>query len=467
MSSNNLPSFNTNELIRPRSVYISTDDVLDFSDASSFKINLQEQITAEEGFDLVWGLRSVGANMTAYNISSRLGNNTFIIRGTYIESAYVYNPALDAFEANLTGGTIVNRDITVVIPDGLYNSLDALFDMLSNSNEINYFIDSGYLVDVREETNDFLNRVPINLLWKKTSGGFTIEPQSNTISILNHYLSHDGSHLNANQVCDRLTKISLLPDPAHPKFWYQMFKNTEATLPDIPPSSLSQFQYIGLNPPNGISFTLQPTEPPPHAPPVFVEQWIPFSIVSYYVAEIGNESFYNNFGGRYPNTTLQFFNLPYRSYFTPIFHPLFVDFCSSLSSKSVTKEGHKKGILIRQFITGGDNGVTSLYNYFNTPVWNIVETPAVSTISIDLSAEKDLWDFYNMNFVIELIFFEIERGSVQHQDSISYSIPPTDVIQESLRHRFQSRYAPQPTGEHHGVYLMGDDTSRLKKRARN
>lgn len=466
MSNNNSPSFGTTELIRPRSVYISTDDVLDFSDASSFKINLQEQITAEEGFDLVWGLRSVGANMTAYNISSRLGNNSFIIRTSYIQPNYIYLE-LFGYDNNPDAGQTITRDITVVIPDGLYNSLDELFDMLSNSNEINYFLDSGYLVNERDDENDFLNRVPMNLLWKKTSGGFSISPQSNTISVANHYVSLDGDNLTANDVNLRLSRIMLLPDPTHPKFWHQMFQNKDGNLPNVPPSSFSQFQYIGINPPNGISFTIQPTEPPPHTNPVTIEEWIPFSTVSYFVAEVGNENHYNNFIGNYPNTTLQYFNLPYRCYFTPVFHPLFVDFCSSLSSKSVTKEGHKKGILIRQFITGGENGVTSLYNYFNTPVWNIVETPVVSTISIDLSAEKDLWDFYNMNFVIELIFFEIERGTVRQQDSISYSIPPTDVIQESLRHRFQSRYAPQPTGEHHGVYLMGDDTSKLKKRGRN
>lgn len=467
MSNNNSASFNSNEIIRPRSVYVSTDDVLDFSDASSFKINLQEQIVAEEGFDLVWGLRSIGANMTAYNISARLANNTFIIRCTYIRAGY--EPAampIGSFDASATAGQQFNVDVRVVIPDGLYNSLDNLFDVLSNSNDVNYFIDSGYMVDFFDDPNNYLNRVPLKLIWKKTFGGFSISPEPNTISVINHYEDIAGNPLTANDVFDRLFKVLLLPDPDHPKFWYQMFYNKDGNLPNVPPSSLSQFQYTGLNPPNGISFTIQETFPPAHAPPNFIEQWVPLSIMSYYVAELGNESSYNNSNATYPNPGLPFFSLPYRAYFTPIFHPLFIDFSSSLSSKSVTKEGHKKGILIRQFITGGDNGVTSLYNYFNTPVWNVVDSPVVSTLSVDLSAESNLWDFYNMSFVIELIFFEVERSTVKTQESISYAIPPTDVIQESLRHRFQSRYAPQPTGEHHGVYLMGDDSSRLKKRSR-
>jgi hypothetical protein len=455
-----------NELIRPRSVYISTDDVEDFSDSSSFKVNLQQQITAEDGYDLVWGLRSIGINATANNICTRLKNNSILCRLTYTPAEFIPGGAPDTWIVNPSVDNIVVERV-IYFPDGLYNSLDDLFDMLSNTNEQNYIFPSGYYIDRNESQQSFRNIVPINLLWKRSSGGgFTIAPQDNSTSIKNDYEDVVSNiHYRADQVSQHLIQIVIAPNQLggtteNNKLWFKLFYNTESTEKNVPPSVAPPNYRTGINPPNGIAFNMIKS-----IPTTATDSWTPFSEIVYSVVEIGNEGIYNDYIGNYPNPELTYYSLPYRSYFTPILHPLYIDFTSSLSSLSMTKEGFKKGILLRQFINGGDNGVTSFYQHFDSPVWNIVESPVLSSIDIDLSSQSDLWDFYNMSFVIEFMFFEVEKEQLKSVDQVAYLIPPTDNVQEAIRHRFQSKFPFQQSGEHSGVYLL-DDSTKLKKRRR-
>ena len=259
---------------------------------------------------------------------------------------------------------------------------------------------------------------------------------------------------------NHLIQITLKPNPAAPKLWNQLFRNTESSHENIPPSAPQYRDFYGVNPPLGISFTIQQIVPLNPS-----DTWVPFDVINYSVIELGNEVYNNSGNGLYPSPQMSYYSIPYKSYYTPILHPLFVDFTSSLSSKSITKDGYQKGILLRQFVVGGDNGVSSFYQFFDSPVWNVVETPIVSSIDIDLSSEQNRWDFYNMSFVIEFMFFEVEKVQLHTIDQVAYVIPPSDNVQDSLQHRFQSRFPFQQTGEHRGVYIL-ENSGGLKKRSR-
>jgi hypothetical protein len=124
MNNNQVSVSELDKMVRPKSIYV-TSDLLPFdADASTATYGLQEPIMAQDGFDLVFGVRSFGFNASATNISYRQRNNTLLFEITYFPPIYVYTG--DGFNLNPSRNTIESKTFKIIYPDGLY-TIEELF----------------------------------------------------------------------------------------------------------------------------------------------------------------------------------------------------------------------------------------------------------------------------------------------------------------------------------------------------
>ena len=425
MNNNQVSMSELDKMVRPKSVYV-TSDLLPFdADASTATYALQEPIMAQDGFDLVFGVRSFGYNASATNISYRQRNNTLLFEIAYYPPEYTYIGGF--FSLNPMKDTLETKIFKVVYPDGLYTA-EELFFMLSNKE--NYAMPSGYLYDVRKTDdviNDnaswFPNDIFISPNFVRRDGGFSVEPILSNGYIINEYpywdVPENTQWVSAYKANVRLIRFSILPDSSSPELYNLLFTNKFSDSKDHAPE-VPQFEtnIQGANPPKAIHFditislfdyesSLSTKESSSIASP---SDSLQFS--ARYEPDTDILSRLNS---KYPSLGFMILNRPARFYHLPDINPLYVDVISDLPSTNVTIQGGQRGVLLRHFNLGGNNGGTSFYQSYDNPVFfrSSSSKENIDAIRLNFQSEGNKWHFFNLSFYLELLVFEYPKTPIQ------------------------------------------------------
>lgn len=507
-------------MIRPRRIYLSSDIVSDFFSSSEASYILQENIRAEEGFNLAFGVASLGFNSTVFNISESLGNNKIDIKLYYHSAAlivdpdsedpdldgnyhYVYNPEVwsplagnsDVFVFNDNEKFII---FTITLPDGFYPTLQSIFDYLNNTS--NYSLNSQIYYNIHKKIDNYDNYVeytdyiPIRLFFEETTVGYTIscelgsEKSENNIKnfyqdsekISGYTVGYDAYHLN-----NRPFKLEILPhqissNQYNPILYNLLFTNDTSTKNKSAqaPSFISD---TGLdNPPLSIIFDIRKItfnsnlsidNPSSSIKIAFKEDEfiIPDNYLIFKAYSKNQEELLKDIH-KISTTTVPsiYFRFPFTSYFKPRINPFFIDVNSDLQTNNMTDFGSNRNILIRQFIPGNGLGVTDFFKSWDQPVWHTTLSQNINAIRINFESESNKWNFYNLTFLLELIFFEYpESNEMSSYATEQFVLPTEDPLTSQLNMYLGPSNNPLQINSHEkreGNFLINDRTKKLKRK---
>jgi len=444
-----------NGMIRPRILYVTTEKVVDAFDSSSCRINLPDSIYPEDGFTLVAGLRSFGFEASAWNISEEQRNNRIRLNLTYTPAEILQS----GYPNPQTAPILVEKDI--IIPDGLYQSLEELFEVLSGSTGTFYTLLTGYYKDpwVSLENQTDLNKmILLPIKWKVESYGFSIGLETTSEQVSSKYKALNDQEYGATQIFPRLVKIIISPTPSSPQLFNLLFtNNVQESSPSIPVSD--RHKLGSQNPPGAIQFTLSN-----FSPDIFQKSFYrPYGTYTYDLEEFGN-SYLDTANGLYQMSSLPFSNMPWKSFSTPRLSPLYLDIsCQGLPTMNLTGDGLAGNILHRQFLPGSNLGLEGIYQEFNQPIWYRLENrDQITQLIFDFKTESNKWRFYNMNFYLEIVFFEVEEEKA-YMDTFNPPSNPdqlTDFVQQYSRNAGNPHGFADPTGRSGTVYFSQDRKRR-------
>lgn len=465
---------------RKRSIFISSTTIPWFSSSTTVNNYLGATVSAEEGFDLAYGIRSIGFNSTAMNISERLKNNRLIFRCTYDNSTvmYIHDPTLDttlSARYNLRPITNDERDALpnyidneIVIPDGHYTFSQLLAVLTTSRANALITIPSGYYLEYQDSHKLMDNIREIPFRWTESPGGFQItigDPDSVNTVIVYKDINDLDAYAEFGEVYPILSSVTILPSPRADKLFNLLFTNYNSSDPNTPISQPPHQNRRGLNPPNGIQFflstlssVLYPTTP--------ILQRIgdtaqPF-VFTGYITEIGNENLYDAPNDVFPN---EYVSNYYVAYYKPNLDPNYLDIDISLPNPSIDERGHSNK-LTRLFTLGANNGNTSLFQYWDSPKMNVMDgIPSFTNIRLDFSSEDDKWDFFNLEFSIELVVCEYMIESAQDESpKVDLNIPASDPITDAAMAAGGTVLTPFPSS--HFSYRTGTLHPHFHKRFR-
>lgn len=438
---------------RPRSVFLSSKNIEYFMSSERVNVYLGETITAEEGFDLAYGVRSLGYNSTALNISEKQKNNRLdidiIVDKRYVTRGFRF-PRVDGMpnSYNLTPEEIESiptlRTHTIIVPDGHY-TFSTLLEYLSSVQ-----IPSGYIIVPNDD--DHLkesNRSDIKFTWTETVGGFEIVMENAPEAY--NYFTDEGGNLpevyNIRNFVPFIFGVAISPNEAYPELYTTLFTNLNTEVENTPISTPPYISARGLNPPQGIYFMVEPNptfsyfhnqDEMDEAPLI---QRSPF-IFAEHIMEIGNESIYNTIQNIFPNQRCN--ECKYIAYYKPRLDPVYLDISISLPNPSIDERGHKN-ILCRLFTLGSDSGNTSLFQYWDTPKMTVLDgMTSFNNIHLEFESENDKWNFFNLEFSIELFVCEYEEVRIGPQQ-YDVDMPPSDQLTDASMTSGMTPTSPFPT----------------------
>lgn len=476
-----------NTMVRPRSVYLTSESLSEDADATSAIYQLSEPVIAKDGFDLVYGVRGFGFNASATNISQKQRNNRLRIDLVFAPPKYIPVANVNGFTFALNYDlTEVTKSYEIFFPAGLY-SIDEFFGVLSNS--ANYFISSGYKYDVTK-TDDMVmngltlqpNEIPFTLHFQRSDGGFTVTPNYQGV-ILNYYQSIDsagtlGNYYLAYEVNTSLTDVTITAVEDAPELYNLLFTNINSTSANHP-ALVPEFELnvSGRNPPSEIKFsivndlsgvteTVGGTSIQPSYEQISLMDTIQFDTFTYpdlYLLDDLNK--------RYPSLGFLRPNRGYRSYFIPNITPLYVEVQTDLETTNISSYGSRGGILVRQFLLGGANGGTSFFQQYDNPVWMKMSSSReyLDSMKVIFESEGKRWDFFNMNFFLELQFFEIAKQDInpeemQGPNSDGLRLPPNDEITMAMGNTAHNPFPFRRLSQDSGIaYYKNPKGSELKR----
>jgi hypothetical protein len=465
-----MSNFNlANSMIRPRVLYISTSDAIDAFNPSSCRINLSDAVIPEDGFSLVAGLRSFGFNAQAWNISEEQKNNRLDLICTYKRPEFVYDSNTQTWIDNpeWENPTPVNPSptnnyqeiIEIILPEGLYQTLEELLLALSQSDGGVYLLPSGFLIDRTLDNSDIKNIIPMKLNWRETSYGFLIEILPNDIEIdsiqptsVQDYTAYDTNSF--------LRSIEIVPNTNYPLLYQMLFTNNiQNVSPSVP--MYEKNKSGSFNPPKSIFFRIDD----PLDVSVSSSEYTPWSQIYYNISEKGNEKYLDSINGVYQLPHLPYSSLPWKSFSTPKINPDYIDIaCTGLPTSNLTASGYSSNLLHRQFLQGANQGLEAMFVQFDTPIWYRLENrDQISALTFQFSTEENRWSFFNMSFNLEIVFFEVPDETSNGVENL----PPvgadefTEIIQKYTNHA-QNPYPYLPPVGRDGVVQF----SASKKRNR-
>jgi hypothetical protein len=204
----------------PITLYISSDDIDFFQSSSRITMPLSQTLFPDEGYVLQYGLRSIGFNAAAFNITEQQKNNRLLFAMTYDTSEVLAHPGPIVHpDPTITGSTKHKRHhhhhkththtdgnfrrirlqdpekwkspdseiwkrinspyhemevdgdrvtvyIDFVIPDGYY-TIEKLFQYLNGRNHNDSIIPTCYFKDYIEDIQAEENLIPLHMDWKK------------------------------------------------------------------------------------------------------------------------------------------------------------------------------------------------------------------------------------------------------------------------------------------------------------
>lgn len=491
-SSNNVAS----EMIRPISLFLSTEDAEEYSDASRVAVTLRDPIKAQDGFRLVYGLRSFGYNTNVMNISQQQRNNVLRIVVSYQTASLTYINGVTQPSVNTP--RIVNITHDIILSDANYSTLDSLFSAINALIEEKIF--SGWYVDYALPPDIPSNKTTFKLEFDVIDNRYIAILLKNVdITVKAGYIIADSSqspgelfNYAAWQFADKILTVTIVPHPDKPELYNQLFTNISSTTEDRPISLPSYDTRQGINPPDYIQFIINPTTyfsyntnlpDDPNFTTVRTNVW---STVKYYLKEGGNEHILDTGNGIHPQITFRLgeglgegilnntnpfihSNVDYIGYHLPFIHPFYMDISTSLENSNVTSTGEHKNLLHRQFVVGAKDGTNSYFQTWENPIYHILDSRYISSIEIKFESQSNRWNFFNMEYALELIIFEIEEETSQ-PDFIEppFVLPEDDTLTAEVRGYTQSKTNPYPilgSGQQRKVVVY-NDISRRRVRAK-
>lgn len=475
------------KIIRPKRLYLTSEDVQDFDDASSCRFTLREPIMADEGFRLVYGLSSFGYAATANTISTRQQNNKLHLILTYLEPEYVYH--VPNFIANPDYGVERNVHMELVVPDGFYPTLSVLFEVL-NDQYVNY-IPSGIRYDVQASDNRIdqsavaPNETALKLEWSATVYGYSVNVSlangTNASHIKNKYI-HGAGFLQAYQVNRVVKSLQIVPyDEYTTNLYYLLFHNENASK-NKPANIPSNLVFEGPNPPPSVylalnaplSYVQNLATPPSFIDPndQFTFHWsfggandpLSFTEAVFPFLEVGEPWF--------SCQTLNYSNLPLQIWYSPRLFPLYVEVDTSLETQNLTVDGFASNLFFRHFPLGADQGAKSFFQAWDQPIMHHMRSSRhqIDSIKIDFLSEGNKWDFFNMAFFIEILFYETpDEEELPSFADVPFQIPTEDAMTSSLQqysNNFNNPFPIHSTKNESGILRVGSSRSGELKRRR-
>lgn len=399
-------SYSLDRMIRPKLVYLSSDDSEIYSNNGKIDLFLKEHIYPEDGHHLMYGVRSIGYNSTVRNISETNGNNEIHLELFYqttpasILAPQYFDPITGTWHAK-TGIPVV-KQLVIKVPSAAY-TLDSLFDFLSNKDDENpnYFIPTGfyeYFLDapVARRKNEMLAR----LVFKQTPSGFQIFVRIDNQAIIDDRIEYppgSSAFIDIVEATLFLTSIRIIPSSRERSLYNQLFTNVRNY--EVPSCVPSYHRQSGMNPPHAIQFNFAN----------ITVGTSPYDKTDFTVVEIGNEALFDTANNHFPDMNRSHFRNIWESFYTPKLNPIYVDIETSLPVSTYTREGVAKNLLSRSFVLGGEDGNNSYFHYFDVPVMYSLEGhDRLTEISLHFSSESELWDFFDLEFLLELVIYEVE-----------------------------------------------------------
>jgi hypothetical protein len=468
------------KLFRPRRLYITSEDVKDYGDAGVCKVTLQEAIVPTEGFKLAYGVKSFGYQASATTISKRQRNNALMFRLSYDTPAYTYDGE------NFVATAVESKTsiFKIYIPDGFYATLDDLFTIL---NDIDLFrIPSMILKNVLDDgssrrtqlAND-PNMVCIYLFWSKTNYGFKIDARlgfdDDESTVLNDY----PGTLVAKQVNYTPKRLDIVPGDNETENLYNLlFSNTSAA-EDTPPN-IPSYETGSGNPPDIVSLVVYSCNMSFGTTSTNVNVDDDFEWYWSCQLQAEDEEFdtelreYEDYTSNDIGIldTKGYNNSPLKIYFSPRLFPIYVDVATSLETANLTIQGSASNLLLRHFPVGADRGSQSYFQAWDQPVIHHTQSArnTIDAITVEISSENDIWNFFNLIFYLEIVFYEVaEEEELPTYASDMFEVPTDDPMTSELQAYNRSFTNPFPihsTGTSHGTLKVGSSRSGYHKRRR-
>lgn len=446
-----------------RTLYISSESIDFYNSSDTVTVSLDQTIIAEEGYVLQYCTRTIALNSSSFNICQELQNNRirYVIKKDVSAVTAVIKSPIDVPIPDGHGGyqnydiypavsnaQLVNKYkqeneeviVDIVIPDGLY-TVDQLFSFLNtNTQTPSQIIPSGYYGDARIQQNNIFNNMGIRMEWVQTNYGFTITYIEDRTTTIPRYETYDGTNhvsYDLNQLFPKLTSISIVPHPDYPKLFNQIFTNYNSSYKNTPISTPPYLSKSGLNPPEGILFKFtnvtEATTVPPDPNPDNISDPAPLFLGTE-ITEIGNQRIYDVSNGIFP-TEDKINYCRYVAYFTPIMNPVYIEVIISLPNNSSSEKG-PDNILCRIPTQGASQGFQSqISRVWENPKQNILYYDGgFSTITVKFKSQSDLWNFFNLEFSLEIEFSEIPdpRDKDNLTPLVDLNLPTSDPVADTV-----------------------------------
>ena len=450
-------------MIRPKLIFLSTEDVRPYDDASKVIVPLRDQVIAEDGFQLVYGLRSFGYNTNVMNISGAQKNNSLQFVVKTLSATKQWSAGTGNFLPKTETENVNTYQIK--LSDANYATVDILFNAINY--EIEKIIPSGWYYDARqpESPNSML---PLRLKFLiRNQNIMIITLEQMNLNVIAAY----SDDTIAYETADKIIEIRIEPDPDYPALYELLFTNVKSSIPNKPISLPSYSNKQGLNPPDAISFTIDintyyQREFDENEVDIVIDAW---SNIVYNVKEIGNEDLYDTENNIFPiENYYQNQNLPYTSYQLPDIHPIYMDILSSLENSNLTKDGYARNLLTRQFVIGSSDGTNSYYQAWDQPIYYVIDASHLSSISLSFSSQGNKWNFFNLEFALELIVFEVEDDkSNPNFVEPSFAMPSDDSLTAEISRYSRSIQNPMAlvgSGQSRKVAVYNDLENRRTRR---
>lgn len=448
-----------------RTLYLSSESVDYYNSSDTVTVSLDQTIIANEGYVLQYCTRTIALNSASFNICQQLQNNRIryvIKKDVSGVTAVIKSPPLaepvpdghggiqtyDIYPASSFNKIVqdyknANEEVIVdiVIPDGLY-TVDQLFSYLNTNVPIpSQIIPSGYYRDARYRQDVVVNQIGIKMEWTQTNYGFKIAFIDDPQTTIPRYVTYDSTAndfvtYDLNELFPKLTSISIVPHPDSPKLFNQIFTNYNASYKNTPISTPPYLSKTGLNPPHGILFTFANVEAattlPPDPNPDNEPDPAPLNLGTM-ITEIGNERIYDVLNGIFPNED-KINYLRYDAYSTPIMNPVYIEVIISLPNNSSSEKG-PDNILCRIPTQGASQGFQSqISRIWENPKQNILYYDGgFSTVTIQFKSQADLWNFFNLEFSLEIEFSEIPdpRDKENVSQLVDLNLPASDPVADT------------------------------------
>jgi len=464
-------------MIRPKLLFLSTEDVEEYSDASKVTITLRDPVIAEDGFKLVYGIRSFGYNTNVMNISQRQGNNVFDIAVTYLTPSKIYQG--ESVQPLTQTPTYETTVYSIYIPDDNYSTLEILFKEINAQIENSIY--SGWLRDFAASDQKPDNRVPFKIIFSQINNNrMLISIRAQDLVVQGGYI-FGSTEIRAYEFASKITSISIQPTPEKENLYELLFTNVTSfsfTKPICVPS-FSSLQ--GLNPPTAIVFNIDPTKYGTYNPLTFTsfdtDVW---SSIEWDLLEIGNEHILDTakkihplqiYSTGYGIAKRVYKSLDYLSYALPSIYPFYLDISTTLENSNLTTEGLSRNLLTRQFIVGSKDGNSSFFQAWDTPIYYILDSRRISTMEIKFDSQKNKWNFFNLEFTLEIVVFEVEdEASPADFVEPSFVLPAEDSFTSTLSQYSSSIQNPHPilgSGQSRKSVAFNDVMSRRVRKRNN